>query len=255
MWPRRIAFAIVLLLSALCLGLTVVVLVSFRDMEKPERYFALGFGLLTLYMGGSLLVSLIWPSKPKDPNAPIQIPPLDQVRGRTSYRDDSTMSRNVMLVIGAIFLAASLSAAPGQPIVLVIAAIAVGVLAGAGVMIWRQVQYGRARLELDAPARRGDPLRAVITTSGSAWAKTGHALNATFELIALQTFRAHRYSELIVIARASGDIAITRDGDDITFRITTTIPVIDTSDGRFSWNVQLETRSPKYRPTFLIDVA
>jgi len=55
-----------------------------------------------LYMGGSMLAGLIWPPKPKDPNAPIEIPPLDQVRGRTSYRDDSALWRNVMLVIGAI---------------------------------------------------------------------------------------------------------------------------------------------------------
>jgi hypothetical protein len=141
--PGRIAFAVVLLGSAFCLALAAVVFVNLRGIEPPERYIALGLGLVMLYMGGSMLAGLIWPPKPKDPNAPIEVPPLDQVRGRTSYLDDSASSRNVMLIIGAVFLAASLGAAAAQPIVLVVSVVAVGVLAGAGVMTWRQIQYGR----------------------------------------------------------------------------------------------------------------
>jgi hypothetical protein len=256
MWPGRIAFAVVLLWSAFCLALAAVVFVNLPRIESPERYLALLLGLAMLYMGGSLLAGLIWPPKPKDPNAPIEIPPLDQVRGRTAYRDDSAMTRNAMLLIGAIFLATSLGAAPEQPIVLVIAVVAAGILAGAGVKIWRQIQYGRARLELDAPARRGDSMRGTITTAGSGWAAAGHRLDTTVELVALRTFRgAGRTSKSVVVARTSADVSIARDGKDITFRFTTTIPVIDTSEGRFSWNVQLETRTPKYRATFLVDVA
>ena len=255
MWPGRIAFAVVLLWGALCLALAAVFFVNLRSIESPERYLALVLGLAMLYMGGSMLAGLIWPPKPKDPNAPIEIPPLDQVRGRTSYRDDSTMVRNGLLAIGAIFLAVSLGAAPEQPIVLVISVVAAGVLAGAGVMIWRQIRHGRARLVLDAPARRGDPMRGVITTSGSAWAAAGHGIGATVELSAFQIFRAHRRTRSVLVAQAFGEVSIARDGKDIAFRFATTIPVIDTSDGRFSWNVQLETRSPKYRATFRIDVA
>ena len=252
--PGRIAVAIALVWSAFCLALAAIVFVKLGSIESPERYLALIIGLAMLYMGGSILAGLIWPPKPKDPNAPVEIPPLDQVRGRTSYRDDRAMWRNATLLIGAIFLTVSLGAAPEQPIVLVIAVVAVGVLAGAGVMIWGEIQYGRARLELDAPARRGDTMRGVITTSGPGWAAAGHNLNTTVELAAIQTFRGRGNSSSVVVARASGDTTIARDGKDITFRFTTTIPVIDTSDGRFSWNVQLETRTPKYRATFLIDV-
>jgi len=255
MWPGRIAFAIVILWSALCLALAAVVFVNLRSIESPERYLALGLGLVMLYMGGSMLAGLIWPPKPKDPDAPIEIPPLDQVRGRTSYRDHSTMARNVMLAIGAIFLAVSLGAAPGQPIVLVFAVVAAGILAGAGVMTWRQMQYGRARLELDAPARRGDAMRGVITTSGSAWAAAGRNVDASVQLLAIRTYRGGRQSQSVIVARSSADTATARNGNDLTIRFTTTIPVIDTSEGRFSWNVQLETHSPKYRTTFLIDVA
>jgi len=106
MWPTRIAFAIVLIWSAACLTLAGVIFVNLRSIEPPERYIALGLGLVMLYMGGSPLAGLIWPPKAKDPNAPIEVPPLDQVRGRTSYRDDSALARNAMLAIGTIFLAA-----------------------------------------------------------------------------------------------------------------------------------------------------
>ena len=255
MSPGRIAFVIVLLGSAFCFALAAVVFVNLRRIESPERYVALGLGLVMLYMGGSMVAGLIWPPKPKDPNAPIEIPPLEQVRGRTSYRDDSTMARNVMLAIGAIFLVVSLDTADEQPMVLVFAVVSVGILAGAGVMTWRQIQYGRARLELDAPARRGDTIRGAITTSGSGWAATGRNVHATVELLAIRTFRGGRQSSSIVVARSSADISVARNGNEITIRFTTTIPVIDTSEGRFSWNVQLETRSPKHSVTFLIDVA
>ena len=258
MSPERIASAIVILWSACCLALAAFVFVNLRDIEPPERYLALGFGLVMLYMGGSMLAGLIWPPKPKETNlpaAPIEIPPLDQVRGRTSYRDDSAMQRNVVIIIGVLFLAASLDAVREQPIVLVIVVIAVGVLAGAGVMIWRQIQYGRARLELDAPARRGDTMRGVITTSGSGWAAAGRGFDATVEVTAIRTFRGARKSSSTVVARTSVDASAMRNGNEMTFRFTADIPVIDTSEGRFSWNVQLETQSPEYRATFRIDVA
>jgi hypothetical protein len=254
MWPGRIAFAVVLLWSAFCLALAAIVFVNLGRIESPERYIALGLGLVMLYMGGSMLAGLIWPAKPKDPNAPVEIPPLDQVCGRTSYRDDSTLTRNVLLVVGAIFLAVSLSAAAEQPLVLVVAVVAVGILAGAGVQSWRQIQFGRARLELDAPARRGDPMRGAITTSGSAWAAAGRNVHATVELLAIRTFHGGRHSRSVVVARASADTSTVRDGHDLTIRFTATVPVIDTSEGRFSWNVQFETRAPKHRATFLIDV-
>jgi hypothetical protein len=252
--PGRIAVAIGLVWSAFALALAAIVFFNLRNIESPERYVALLIGLAMLYMGGAILYGMIWPAKPKDPNAPIEIPPLDQVRGRTSYGDDSAKWRNAVLLIGAIFLTVSLGAAPGQPIVLVFAVVAVGVLAGAGVMIWRQIQYGRARLVRDAPARRGDTMRGTITTTGPGWAAAGHSLGATVELTAIRSFRGGRSSSSVVVARASADTSIARDGKDITFRFTTTIPVIDTSEGRFSWNVQLETRTPKYRATFLVDV-
>lgn len=256
MSPGRIAFVIVLLWSAACLVLAAVVFLNLHRIESPERYPALLIGLAMLYMGGSMAAGLIWPPKPKDPNAPIEVPPLDRVRGRTSYRDDSTMARNVMFVIGAIFLAVSLGAAPEQPIVLVIALVAVGVLAGAGVMTWRQFQLGRARLDLATPARRGDVMHGVITTSGPAWAAAGHNFKPTVEIIALHIYRGPgRQTRSRVVARATAEAAAARDGNDMTVRFTGTIPLIDTSEGRFSWNVQLSTRSPKYRATFLIDVA
>jgi hypothetical protein len=255
MWPRRIAVAVLLLWSALCLAIAAVLFVNLPATEPPERYVVLLLGLAMLYMGGALLAGLIWPSKPKDADAPIETPPLDQVRGRISYRDGSAMARNVMLAVGAIFLAVSLAVADKQPIMLGIAVVAAGILAGAGVMIWRQIQYGRARLELEAPARRGDTMHGVITTSGLAWTGTGRDFDATVALLALQTFRAGRQSNSPVVARASATTSVVRNGNDMTVRFTTTIPVIDISEGRFSWNVQLETTSPGYRATFLIDVA
>jgi hypothetical protein len=254
MWAERIAFAIGLLWSAFCLTLAAFVFINLRQIESPTRYVALGLGLAMLYMGGSMLAGMIWPPKPKDPNAPIEVPPLDQVRGRTSYRDDSAMSRNVLLAIGAIFLVVSLSAAPGQPIVLVFAVVAAGVLAAGFVKIWRQFQYGRARLELAVPARRGDPMNGVITTSGSAWA-AGRNAHATVDLVAIRTFGSGKQSRSFVVARSSAHATATRNGNDLMIRFTATIPLIDTSERRFSWNVQLETRSPKYEATFLIDVA
>jgi hypothetical protein len=258
MWPGRIAFAIVLLGSALCLTLAGVLFVSLGDIESPERYIALGLGLALVYMGGSMLAVLIRPAKPKDPNAPvvpIEVPPLDQVRGRTSYRDDSAKWRNVALVIGAIFLAVSLDAAREQPMVLVFAVVAAGILAGAGVVIWRQIQYGRARLSLDVPARRGDILRGVITTSGFGWTVADRDFEATVELSAYRTYRAGRESSSYAVTRSRATAFVTRDGNDMTFRFSADVPLIDISEGRVSWNVQLETQSPDYRATFAIDVA
>ena len=255
MWPARIAYAVVLLVSAFCFTLAGVLFVHLPNVESPERYLGLGFGLVLLYMGGRMLAVVIWPPKPKDPKAPIEIPPLDQVRGRTKYNDGTAKWRNVTIAIGVIFLAASLDAAREQPIVLVVTAVAVGVLVGACVMIWRQIQYGGARLELAAPARRGDVMRGVITTSGFGWTVAGRGFDASIELIALRVYRAGRKSSSVVVARASANAWTTRDGNDMRFQFTTTVPVIDTSEGRFSWNVQLETEDPNYRATFLIDVA
>ncbi|HEY6141271.1 MAG TPA: hypothetical protein VI670_26240 [Thermoanaerobaculia bacterium] len=246
MWPGRIAFAVVVLWSAFCLALAAVVFVNLRRIESPERYIAFGLGAIMLYMGGSMLAGLIWPPKPKDPNAPIEIPPLDQVRGRTAYRDDSALARNVMLVIGAVFFAASLGAAAAQPILLVFTAVAAGILAGAGVKIRRQIRYGRARLELDAPARRGDTMCGIIAMSGSAWGSASGDVDATVEILAIRS---------AVVARSSASTSTARNGNDLTIRFTAAIPLIDTSEGRVSWNIQLETRSPNHRATFLIDVA
>ena len=148
MGPGRIAFAIVILWSAACLTLAAVTFINLRHIEPPERYIALGLGLAMLYLGGSPLAGLIWPPKAKDPSEPIEVP-VDEVRDSTSYRDDSMMVPAVMLVIGAIVLAASLSAAREQPIVLVFAVVATGILAGAGVKIWRLTRWGRERLEDD----------------------------------------------------------------------------------------------------------
>jgi hypothetical protein len=249
MSARRIAVVIVLLLSACCFALAGFVFFTLQRVEAPERYIGIGVALVMLYMGGAMVAGVIWPPKPKDPNVPIVIPPRDQVRGRTSYRDDSTQSRNVVLFIGAIFLAVSLSAAPGQPIVLVIAVIAAGVIAGAGVMTLRQMQYGRARLELDMPARRGDTIHGVITTSGSAWATADPEFEASVELNGYGTGAASATAHEIAIT------SVTRNGNDLAVRFTVTIPVVDTSEGRFSWNAQLETHAPDYRATFVIDVA
>lgn len=246
MGPGRIAFAVVVLWSALCLALAAVVFVNLRRIESPERYIALALGLGALYMGGSMLYGLIWPPKPKDPNAPIEVPTLDRVRGRTVYRDDSALARNVMLVIGAFFFAVSLGAAAAQPILLLFTAVAAGILAGAGVKIRRQIQYGRARLELDAPARRGDTMHGVIATSGSAWGAAGGDVDATVEVLAIRS---------AVVAHSTASTSVARYGNDLTVRFSATIPLIDTLEGRVSWNVQLETRSPEYRATFLIDVA
>jgi hypothetical protein len=192
-------------------------------------------------MGGSPLAGLIWPPKPKDPAAPIVIPPLDEVRGRTSYRDSTAFERNVMLAIGAIFLFVSLGAAAEQPMVLAIAVIATGILAGAGVKIWRQIQYGSALVELEAPARRGDGMRGVITTSGFGWTVTGRDFDATVDLVAIRSYRSTRGSNSYTVARASAITSVVRDGKEMTFRFSVTVPVIDTSEGRVLWNVQLET--------------
>jgi hypothetical protein len=63
-----------LLWSAFCLALAAEVFVNLRRIELPERYIALGLGLAMLYMGGSMLAGMIWQPKPKDPNAPVEIP-------------------------------------------------------------------------------------------------------------------------------------------------------------------------------------
>lgn len=251
---HRIAVALALLWIAFCFALAAVCFVNVPRIESPERYILLAIGLGMLYMGGSMLSGVIRPPKPKDPNAPIEIPPLDQVRGRTVYRDGSVMTRNVMFAVGAIFFAASIGAAE-QPVVLVVALIATGVMAGAGVLTWRQMQYGRGHLELAAPARRGDTMQGVITTSGSGW--TGaREIGETVDLVAIRTYRASRgRSRSFEVARASAKASATVDGRDVTVRFTTDIPIIDTSEGNFSWNVQLETQSPRYRSTFEVDVA
>lgn len=254
MSPGRIVSAIVLVWSAFSLALAAVIFVNLGRIESPERYLALLLGLAMLYMGGSMLVALIFPAQPKEHHdAPIEIPPLDQVRGRTSYRED-IWPGFVMFAIGASFLAASLDSARHQPVVLVISAVSVGVLAGAVVMIFRQFQYGRARLELDRPARRGDSMRGVITTSGFGWTVAGRKIHPTVELVAFRTYRSNRRSTSITVARSPAIASVTRDGKTITIRFTTTVPIIDTSEGRFSWNVQVETRDPKYEATFLVDV-
>lgn len=255
MTPGRIALILALIFAAFCLTLAGVVFVKLHTIETPDRYVALGLGLIMLYMGGAIVAGVIWPSKPKDPNAPIEIPPLDQVHGRTSYRDDSVWTRNVMILIGTIFLVVSLGSAAEQPAVLVFALVAAGVLAGAGVKIWRQIQYGRARLTLEGPARRGDVMRGVITTSGFAWSVVGRELDVLVQLKAIRTYRGGRRSTSIVVATATASARATRDGNELTIRFTTTIPIIDTSEGRFSWNVALDTEQPRYSATFLVDVA
>jgi hypothetical protein len=95
----------------------------------------------------------------------------------------------------------------------------------------------------------------VITTSGSGWTAAGHDVNPTVEVLAFQTFRGGRQSRSVVVAREPATTSLTRDGNDVTIRFTATIPVIDTSEGRFSWNVQFQTDSPAYHATFLVDVA
>jgi len=255
MWPRRIAVGVVLLVSAFCLALAVFIFVNFARTRSSDDYPVLLIGLAMLYMGGAMLVGVFRPAKAEDPDAPIEIPPLDQVRGRTSYRDSSAKWRNVVLAIGVIFLAASLTAAPDQPAVLVIALIAVGVLCGAGVMTWRQIQYGRARLELERPARRGDLMRGVITTSGFGWTVADRDFEATVEVSAIRTYGKGQHSNTSVVAQTNAITSVTRDGKDMTFRFSVTVPIIETSERRISWNVQLETESTVYRVTFLVDVA
>lgn len=255
MTPGRIALILTLIFAAFCLTLAGVVFVKLHTIETPDRYIALGLGLILLYMGGAILFGVIWPSKPKDPNAPIEIPPLDQVHGRTSYRDDSAWTRNGMILIGTIFLVVSLGSAAEQPAVLVFALVAVGVLAGAGVKIWRQIQYGRARLTLEMPARRGDVMRGVIATSGFAWSVVGRELDVHVRVNAIRTYRSGRSSSSIVVATAHASERTMLDGNLLTSMFTVTIPIIDTSEGRFSWNVVLETENPEYAATFLVDVA
>jgi hypothetical protein len=46
-----------------------------------------------------------------------------------------------------------------------------------------------------------------------------------------------------------------RDGKTITMRFAVTVPIVDTSEGRYNWNLQLETEGPEFSATFLIDVA
>jgi hypothetical protein len=257
MWPHRIAVFLVLVWGAFCLTLAGVVFYNFPRVEGPERYLMLLLGLAMLYMGGSMLLGLIWPAKQKDPvaAAEIEVPPLDQVRGRTSYRDQTAFTRNMLLVMGTIFLLASLSAAGEAPIVLVISVIAVGILAGAGVMIWRQIQYGRAGLELAVPARRGDMMQGVITMSGFGWSVVGRELDVTVWLRALRTFRGGRKSTTVTVASALADAYARRNGNDMTITFTTPIPKIDTREGRYSWSVELELEQPRYRATFDVDVA
>jgi hypothetical protein len=62
--------------SGACLALAAAFFINLRSIESPERYLALDLGLVMLDMGGAILSGLIWPAKPKDPNAP--------VRGRTT---------------------------------------------------------------------------------------------------------------------------------------------------------------------------
>jgi hypothetical protein len=255
MTPGRIALVLVLIFSTFCFALAGLVAVKLHTIEPPERYLALGLGLVMLYLGGTSLAGIIWPSKKKDPNAPIEIPPLDQVRGRTSYRDDTAWRRNGLIVIGTVFLLASLGSAGDQPILLIISGVSVGVLAGAGVMIWRQIQYGRARLELERPARRGDVMRGVITMSGFGWTVAGRDFEAGVRLAAIRTYRGGRNSRSVVIATEHATTSASRDGHTITIRFTITPPIIDTSEGRFSWNIVLVTANPTYKATFAIDVA
>ena len=91
-------------------------------------------------------------------------------------------------------------------------------------------------------------MRGVITTSGSGWAAAGRNIHATVELLAIRTSGGGRQSRSVVVARASAHPSAARNGKDLTIRFTTTIPVIDTSEGRFSWNVQLETARQSTAP-------
>jgi hypothetical protein len=99
-------------------------------------------------------------------------------------------------------------------------------------------------------------MRGVITTSGSGWSTVGRGFSATVTLRALRTFRGGRgSSRTIEVASSVASVSVSRDGNDLTVRFDTTIPLIDTSEGRLSWNVQLETDRPEHQATFLIDVA
>ena len=144
MGTGRIAAVIVVVWGAGCLAVAAAFFLNLHRIEPPERYIALGFGVIMLYMGGSMLAGLIWPAKPKepeepkepiDPDAPIEVPPLEPVRERTLDRFDS-----VPIIIGVVFLAGSLGAIDEQPMVLVIAVIAAGVLAAGIVNIVRKIQ-------------------------------------------------------------------------------------------------------------------
>lgn len=251
MWAQRITTIIILGWSAACLALAGYIFYLFPSAESPERYLALVLGLAMLYMGGSLLVSLFWPAKPKDPNAPIAIPPLSEVHGRTSYRDNRAKWRNVQIVIGAILLVISVTAGAEQPAVLVFALIALGVLAGACVQIWRQILYGRARLELAAPARRGDAMQGTITMSGAGWLAVDEEFALAVELSAVPGGK----SSAVEPEPVYGITNATRDGKDMTIRFSMSIPVVDTSECQYTWNLVLETESPAYIATFIIDVA
>lgn len=92
-------------------------------------------------------------------------------------------------------------------------------------------------------------------TTGFAWATAARNVRASVELKAIRTYCGGRQSQSAVVARSRATTSVTRDGNDLTIRFVATIPLIDTSEGQFSWNVQLETRTPKYRATLLIDVA
>ncbi len=252
---HRIAVVFAVAFGGFFLFLGVMVLMNLERVDGPDQYIGIGFAVLMLAIGLSVIVGIFLPSKTKDPNAPIEIPPLDQVRGRTRYRDDRAWTRNVMIAVGTIFLVVSLSAARDQPLVLVFALVSVGVLAGAGVLIWRQIQYGRSRLELAGPARRGDAMHGVITTSGFGWTVVDREFHAYVRLDALRHYSSGKRSTSVVVASERGRVNATRDGKDMTMRFTIQIPIVDTSEGRFSWNVILETESPVYEATFSVDVA
>lgn len=98
-------------------------------------------------------------------------------------------------------------------------------------------------------------MQGVITMAGPGWLDASPAIEATVALYALRTYRRRRQSRSVVVAKSEATTFVARDGKEMTIRFTTTVPIIDTSEGRYSWNVRLETLEPKYRATFLIDVA